>query len=224
MAHHLKCPFCVQSPSVGYFYKHLITQHITEVFDDKTEWGKKNCVWLHATKPKTSSYTIYLPKGEAKYCCPACCSSFNKIYYADKHFPKCQQSSFEKLEEYKLLLKITPAEAPFASELRAENTVVNPLSDDERAKYEYREAVYKKMLYTLYCEIVDKQEWSWWLNQLTENSEVYAIFKEMREEKNFPDDEKFNMELECSKELKALKVSFEQIRTAGMKKLPTPPS
>lgn len=222
MAHHLKCPFCPQSPAVGYFYKHLISQHITSLFDETTEWGKQNLRWLNATKVRTTPYTIYLPKNEYKYCCPACCSSFNKAYYADKHI-KCAEKSHEKLEEYKLCLKITPAEAPFADELRAENA--SALSDDDKAKYEFRETVYKKIIWNLLIEVGDKEEWCWWFNKMTEKPELHQAFQEMRDDgMEMSEDDKYNIYLECNKEMKLLGLTYDQLREVGRKKLPTPPS
>lgn len=223
MAHHLKCPFCIATPSVGYFYKHLTTQHLTEVFDDTTAWGKDNCRWLNATKPRTTPYILYLPKNETKYCCPSCCVAFNKVFYAEKH-TKCVQKNCETLETYKDLLKVLPTEAPFAKELALENPVITSSSDDQLMA-EYREKVYQKIIYSLLCEIGDKQEWSFWFNKITENPQVYDIYQDMKGEGvQMADDDKFNISVDCCKELKLLKLTYDKIKEVGMKRLPTPPS
>lgn len=220
MAHHLKCPFCPATPSVGYFYKHLITQHITSLFDETTDWGKENLKWLNAKKVRTTPYSINLPKNESKYCCPSCCVAFNKIFYAKNH-QNCYEKSADTLEEYRVCLKITPKEAPFASELKAENGATS----EDVEKYLYREKVYQKIIYNLVCEVEDKQEWTWWFNKLCDDSQIYEKYKEMKEEGTaFPDDDRYNINLECHREMKLLGLTYEQIKATGMKKLPTPPS
>jgi hypothetical protein len=224
MAHHLKCPFCIATPSVGYFYKHLITQHLTEVFDEKTAWGKDNCRWLNATKARTTPHTLYLPKNETKFCCPSCCVAFNKVYYADKHI-KCGQKTLETLEEYKGLLKLLPSEAPFAKELAEENPVESKGNDEECRMYQYREKVYQKVIYTLLCEIGDKEEWAFWFNRMNENNEVYDIYQGLKKDgMKMPEYDKYDISLECSKEMKILGLTYDTLQTVGRKKLPTPPS
>lgn len=219
MACHLKCPFCPQQPSVGYFYKHLTTQHIASLFDDTTEWGKRNLVWLNAEKVRQTPYILHLPKGETKYCCPACITAVNKPFYIEKHFPKCSQLCQDKLDEYKVLLKITPKEAPFAEQLQSA-----PTDQKVIEYYKAREQVYQKIIWNMLAEVADKEEWAYWFNQLTEDSEIHARFKELQEEKDMPETEKYDISLECSKELKLLGIRYQQIQEAGRKKLPTLPS
>lgn len=222
MAHHLKCPFCPATPAVGYFYKHLITQHLTSVFDETTDWGKENLKWLNATKLRTTPYVLNLPKSEFKYCCPSCCVSYNKLYYSKNHL-NCYEKCSDTLDEYKLTLKVMRKEPIFTIDKKPEET--SETSSDDLKLYQYREVVYQKIIYNLLCEIDDKQEWSWWFNKLCDDKEIYDKFKELREEGNsIPDSEKYDIQLECHKEMKLLGLTYEKVKAVGMKKLPTPPS
>lgn len=220
MAHHLKCPFCPSSPSVGYFYKHLIQVHITDLFNEEKDYGKSNLRWLNRTTERTDSpYCLYLPRNEMKYCCPTCNVACNKAYYAEKHL-KCSKANLDKQEEYKLLLKLTPSKAPFQDELMPPEPISN---DKEIEMYKYREKVYQKMIHNMYCDLKDKYEWTYWFNKLIEDDDIHGKYKELSEN-NMPEDEDYDFDTDNHKELKLLGIRLSTITTVGKSKLPTPPS
>lgn len=218
MACHLKCPFCPQSPSVGYFYKHLFQQHITTLFDETTDWGKNNLRWLNAGKVRSSPYTLYLPKNETKYCCPKCSVAVNKEYYIQKH-TKCLKECVDTCEEYKILLNITPALAPFTDK-PVEEEKAGGVSN---GMAEWREKVYQKIIFNLTSEVADKQEWAFWFNKLLEDDSIHAKYKELSEDTSMPEDEKFNLDVECRAEMKLLGLTDKNIREVGRKKIPIRP-
>lgn len=213
---HIKCPFCKASPSVGYFYKHLISIHITELFDSDTDYGKNNLRWLNNDKVRSSPYTLYLPKNEFKYCCPECNVAFNKVYYAEKHV-KCLPKCLEKQEEYKLLLKITPALPPFTEKVPIEAPKSNEMA-------EFREKVYQKIIYNLLAELGDKEEWAYWFNKMCDDDEIHKYYKENFGGQNMDEDEKYDFNTENSKELKLLGINLSTILDTGKRRLPNPPS
>lgn len=226
MACHLKCGFCASTPSVGYYYKHLFQQHLADLFDSETEWGKSNLRWLNAERPRSTPYTLYLPKRESKYCCPECQVCFNKLYYAEKH-TKCLTKSFEKHEEIQVLLNLTPKTAPFCDLSGCDlsgakvNVIIQPSSSSELAAW--REKVYQKIIHNLYLELDDKQEWAYWFNKLIEDDEAHEKYKEISGSDNMPEDEKYDPSVELSKELKLLGLKWDTIKETGRKKIPTRP-
>jgi hypothetical protein len=226
MACHLKCGFCVATPSVGYYYKHLFQQHLGQLFDSETEYGKGNLRWLNAEKPRASPYTLYLPKRETKYCCPECQVCFNKLYYAEKH-TKCLTKSFEKHEEIQILLNLTPQTAPFCDlsgcDLSGANVIVNIQPQGNAELTAWREKVYQKIIFNLLSEVNDKQEWTFWFNKLLEDDSIHERYKEMSSDECMPEDDKFNLEVDCGKEMKLLGLTEKQIKEVGRKKLPTRP-
>jgi len=211
---HIKCPFCSQSPSVGYFYKHIFRCHLPELFDAQTDWGKRNLQWLNHPKVRTSLYTVYLPKNESKYCCLECEKACNKLCYAEPH-KKCLAKSFEKQETIRATLNIEPTNAPFCDP---------PDHSDKSSLNEYRERLYQKIIYNLYVDLDDKQEWAYWFNKLMEDKEIHKRFTELREMGEMPDDEKYNPATEHARHLRLLGLSWETIKQNDRKKLPTPPN
>ena len=209
---HLKCPFCSQTPSIGYFFKHIYRCHLPELFDSNTDWGKRNLQWLNAEKPRSSHYTIYLPKGVSKYCCLHCEKAFNKLYYTEKH-KECIKKSFEKHDTIKATLKIEPTAAPFCDP---------PDHSDKSALNEYRERLYQKIIFNMYIEIKDKQENSYWFNKLLEDDTIHDHFKDISAT-DMPEDEQYDPATDNIRWLKLLGVSWDTIRENDRKKLPTHP-
>jgi hypothetical protein len=210
---HLKCPFCSQTPSIGYFFKHIFRCHLPELFDSNTDWGKRNLSWLNAEKPRSTAYSIYLPKGQSKFCCLECEKAFNKSYYADKH-AKCIKKSFEKHDTIKATLKIEPTAAPFCDP---------PDHSDKSALSEYRERLYQKLIYSMFIDLKDKDEWAYWFNKMIEDNTIHDHYKEISGSE-MPDEEKYDPSSENSRWLRLLGISWDTIKENDRKKLPTPPS
>lgn len=210
MAHHLRCPYCKTSPAVGFFYKHLISQHLCQLFDEDTDWGKNNLRWLNATTER-EKYTLYLPKGDVKYCCPSCKTAVNKPYYADKHIAHAKMN-LKACEELRVLLNITPKHAPFP-ELAESHTPAVEIPVD-------KEIIYCKIIKGLIARVESETTWAYWFNKLIEDEDVERKYKNLTEMgTDIPEDDKFDFGNEFYKELKQLGYKYEDIKDISRKKL-----
>lgn len=209
MACHIRCPFCKSSPAVGYYYKHLISQHLIQLFDEETDWGRNNRRWLNATQERRH-YSLYLPKSENKYCCPSCKVAFNKIHYADKHIV-CAKKNLEKCAELRQLVNLTPKTAPFP-ELAESHTPALVLPND-------KEIYYCKLIKALANQITSMTEENYWYNKIVLTTEGDKVLRDTQEKEGvMPEDEEFSMDTLYYRELKGLNMKYADIQEMAKKR------
>jgi hypothetical protein len=210
---HIKCPFCVATPSVGYFYKHVLHQHIHEVFDKDTDYGKSNLAWLSRDTPRKSAYTLHLPKGQSKFCCLKCEKAFNRPTYADAHI-KCLTECLEKHEELRGILKIEPVAAPFCDP---------PTHPENGAAIEYRERVYQRIIMNVISDVQTKNEDAYWFQELCKDESIYEEYKRLKYLNPMPSDEEYDPAKELKNDLKRINLPYQTIVENWNKKLPILP-
>ena len=136
------------------------------------------------------------------------------MYWAQKHF-KCSEACHQKNKEMKMLLEITPTDAPFADELPIAKTQIEPLPSD-------KETLYCKIICNLINEINLVKDQAFYYNKLVEDNDINEHWKRLADDEDVEKERKrdeYDFYDENRNEMKMLGMKFEDIKRLSRMKL-----